>query len=266
MYIKFKDEVAKGEGNDQMITLTTDFGLSEGYVGAMKGKIYSLLKKANKICEVIDISHSIKSFNIWHGAYVLKTSVPYFPKAIHIAVVDPTVGSERNSIVVETENFFLVGPDNGLFTYLLEDFNVKSIYKIDESKYTPSKTFHGRDVYAVVGAEIFINNYKFEGEGLKEIVKLDYKNRVIHIDKFGNIILGIKEEDISFNYGDIVNIRFYTKEGVKDVKAKFVESYYQCKEGFICLINSEGFLEVAKFMDSANKYLNVNYGDRLEIF
>ncbi|WP_456418720.1 SAM hydrolase/SAM-dependent halogenase family protein [Methanocaldococcus infernus] len=260
MYLRVENEVAKRERNDKMITLTTDFGLSEGYVGAMKGRIYSLLKKYNKGCEVVDISHEIEPFNIWHGAYVLKTSIPYFPKAIHIAVVDPTVGSERRSIVVETENFFLVGPDNGLFTYLIEDFKVKNIYKIDESQYCPSKTFHGRDVYAVVGAEIFINDFKFEGERIKEIVKLDYKNRVIHIDRFGNIILGIR--DFNLRPGDEVEIVF---NGEKKIVAKFVESYYQGKEGFICLRNSEGFLEVAKFMDSANKYLNVKHGDRVEV-
>ncbi|ENN96201.1 hypothetical protein J422_03603 [Methanocaldococcus villosus KIN24-T80] len=247
-----------------IITLTTDFGYSEGYVGAMKGRILNILKKYNKEVKIIDISHDIRPFNIYHGAYVLLTSIPYFPEAVHIAVVDPTVGSERRSIVIETKNGYLVGPDNGIFSYVLDRLKVKKIYKIDENKYNPSNTFHGRDVYAVVGAEIIIRN-GYDGEEIDDIVRLDDKTkRVIHIDRFGNIITNIRENEVNFSYGDDVEIEIKTRFGKKRIKCKFVRSYYEGKD-FICLINSEGFLEIGRFMDSAAEKLKVDYLDEINI-
>ncbi|CAB3288425.1 conserved protein of unknown function [Methanocaldococcus lauensis] len=249
-----------------IITLTTDFGFSEGYVGAMKGRILEILKKHNKDAKIVDISHEVKPFNIYHGAYVLLTSIPYFPPSVHVAVIDPTVGSERNSIVVETKNgHYLVGPDNGLFTYVVERLGIERIIKIDESKYNPSSTFHGRDVYAVVGAEILINN-DYEGEKLKSIVTLDNeKKRVIHIDRFGNIITNIKASEVKFNIYEDVLIKIKTKNGDKIIKCKFVKSYFEGGDNFICLINSEGFLEISKFMDNTSKLLGVDYLDEVEI-
>ncbi|ACV24108.1 SAM hydrolase/SAM-dependent halogenase family protein [Methanocaldococcus fervens] len=249
-----------------IITLTTDFGTTEGYVGAMKGRILDILKKHNKTAKIVDICHEIRAFNIYHGAYVLLTAIPYFPPSVHVAVIDPTVGSERNSIVVETKNgHYLVGPDNGLFTYVVEKLEIKRVIKIDESKYIPSSTFHGRDVYAVVGAEILINN-GYDGEELDDIVKLDTeKKRVIHIDRFGNVITNIRAEEVDFNLYDEILIKIKTKKGEKIIKCKFVKSYYEEKDEFICLINSEGFLEISKFMDNASKLLDVDYLDEIEI-
>ncbi|MEO2116876.1 MAG: S-adenosyl-l-methionine hydroxide adenosyltransferase family protein [Methanocaldococcus sp.] len=250
-----------------IITLTTDFGNNEGYVGAMKGRILNILKNHNKDAKIIDISHEINPFNIYHGAYVLLTAVPYFPPSVHVAVIDPTVGSERNSIVVETKSgHYLVGPDNGVFTYVVEKLGIKRIIKIDEERYDPSSTFHGRDVYAVVGAEILINN-GYDGEKLNNIVKLDNeKKRVIHIDRFGNIITNIKKDEITFKYYDTIMIKIRHKNGIeKIIKCKFVKSYFEEKNNFVCLINSEGFLEISKFMDNASKLLNVDYLDEIEI-
>ena len=177
-----------------IITLTTDFGTNEGYVGAMKGRILNILKKYNKDAKIIDISHEIKPFNIYHGAYVLLTAIPYFPPSVHVAVIDPTVGSERKSIVIET------------------------------------------------------------------------KKRVIHIDRFGNIITNIKKDEVTFKYYDTIMIKIRHKNGIeKIIKCKFVKSYFEEKNNFICLINSEGFLEISKFMDNASKLLNVDYLDEIEI-
>jgi hypothetical protein len=248
-----------------IITLTSDFG-NEGYVGAMKGRILSIAKNVS----IVDITHNVKPFNIYHGAYVLLTSIPYFPPSIHVAVVDPTVGSERNSIVVITrDNHYLIGPDNGLFTYLVERMGVKKIIKIDEDRYNPSSTFHGRDIYSVVAAEI-ASGSEIKGTEIESIVKLNPEPCVIHIDVFGNIITNIRKEDIDFNYGD--NIRIKIKHNMKNkekkekiIDCKFVKSYYEKEEGFLALINSEGFLEIALFMDSAAETLEVGYLDRIEI-
>ncbi|WP_423791905.1 SAM hydrolase/SAM-dependent halogenase family protein [Methanocaldococcus indicus] len=248
-----------------IITLTTDFGYSDGFVGAMKGRIYSILKKYNRRVEIVDICHNVRPFNIYNGAYVLLTSIPYYPPSVHIAVIDPTVGSERNSIVVKLKNgSYIVAPDNGLVSYVVNRIGIDKIYRIDETKYSPSSTFHGRDVYAVVGAEIVAGI--FEGEEIDKIVKLDdTKKRVIHIDRFGNIITNIKRDEINFKLYDYIKIKFKTKKGEKIIKCKFVKSYFEGGNEFICLINSEGFLEIAKFMDNAANLLDVDYLDEVEI-
>ncbi|AEF96282.1 SAM hydrolase/SAM-dependent halogenase family protein [Methanotorris igneus] len=249
-----------------IITLTTDFGSNEGYVGAMKGKILSILREHSKSAEIIDITHEIKPFNIYHGAYVLLTFVPYFPPSIHVAVVDPTVGSERNPIVVITKNdHYLIGPDNGLFHHVVERLGIKRIIKIDEEKYAPSSTFHGRDIFAVVAAEIAVGK-DIEGEELDSIVKLKTEPCIIHIDRFGNIITNIKKEDVNFEYGEKVKIKIKrNNKKEKIIECKFVKSYYEEEDEFLCLINSEGFLEISKFMDNAAELLGVDYLDEIEI-
>ncbi|EHP84988.1 SAM hydrolase/SAM-dependent halogenase family protein [Methanotorris formicicus] len=250
---------------DTIITLTTDFGSSEGYVGAMKGRILSILKEHSKSAEIVDITHEIRPFNIYHGAYVLLTSIPYFPPSIHVAVVDPTVGSERNPIVIITKNnHYLIGPDNGLFHYVSERLGIKRIIKIDEKKYSSSSTFHGRDIFAVVAGEIAIGEC-IEGEELDSIVKLKTEPCVIHIDRFGNIITNIKKEDVDFKYRESVKIKIKNNKKEKIIECKFVKSYHEEEDGFLCLINSEGFLEISKFMDNASELLGVNYLDEVEI-
>jgi S-adenosylmethionine hydrolase len=250
---------------DTIITLTTDFGSNEGYVGAMKGRILSILKEYSKSGEIVDITHEIKPFNIYHGAYVLLTSIPYFPPSIHVAVVDPTVGSGRNPIVIITKNnHYLIGPDNGLFHHVAERLGIKRIIKINEKKYAPSSTFHGRDIFAVVAAEIAVGN-AIEGEELDSIVKLKTEPCIIHIDRFGNIITNIKKEDVDFEYGEKIRIKIKRGKKEKIVECKFVKSYYEEEDEFLCLINSEGFLEISKFMDNASELLGVDYLDEIEI-
>ena len=137
-----------------IITLTTDFGASDGYVGTMKGVILSIAPDV----ALVDITHEIAPQNIRQAAYVLHDAAPYFPRGtIHLAVVDPGVGSARRALAVRTSHGFLVGPDNGLFTLFLADEPDAECRAITNAKYMLpriSSTFHGRDVFAPVAAHL----------------------------------------------------------------------------------------------------------------
>ena len=137
-----------------LVTLLTDFGLSDVYVAQMKGVI---LRRCPK-CQIVDLSHSVERHNIAEGAFLLESSVPYFPKkSIHIAVIDPGVGGRRLPIIVGSKSAILVGPDNGILSLAAAKLGVSRAYRIDQSMLgieDVSSTFHGRDIFAVVAAEL----------------------------------------------------------------------------------------------------------------
>ena len=138
----------------RVITLLTDFGNQDAYVGIMKGVIAGI----NPFANIVDICHSISPQDIFSGAYLLYTSYKYFPrKTIHVVVVDPGVGSRRNIICVETKNYFFLAPDNGILSFIVQEERLKSIIRVTNSKYflpSLSSTFHGRDVFAPVAAHL----------------------------------------------------------------------------------------------------------------
>jgi hypothetical protein len=138
-----------------IITLTTDFGLSDSYVAAMKGVILGIAPQAT----LIDITHQIAPQNVREAAYVLHTALPYFPSgAVHVVVVDPGVGSARRPIAARVGGSYLIGPDNGVFTYALQTTNPPAIcVHLDKSAYwlpQVSRTFHGRDIFSPVSAHL----------------------------------------------------------------------------------------------------------------
>ena len=192
----------------KIITLTTDFG--EGhYAGAMKGVILDLCPDAS----IVDITHNVAAHDILEGAFHLLCSYPHFPAGtVHIAVVDPGVGSGRRGIAVATDKYFFVGPDNGLFSFIYPRETVKTVVSIEAQEYLrqpQSPTFHGRDVFAPVAAWL-ARGTELEALG-PEIT--DYvgsatlpvekrapnllEGEVAYVDKFGNIITSITPEDVS---------------------------------------------------------------------
>jgi len=138
----------------RVVTLLSDFGLRDGYVAQMKGTILDKCPSA----VITDISHDVERHNISMGSFILETTAPYFPKdTIHVAVVDPGVGSPRKAIVVECNNAIFVGPDNGLMAQASEKLGLKSIHEIREKEFQRepmSSTFDGRDVFAYVAGLI----------------------------------------------------------------------------------------------------------------
>jgi len=186
-----------------IIALLTDFGLNDNFVGVMKGVIYHI----NPEVKIVDLSHQIESHNIHEAAFLLKSSYPYFPEGtVFLIVVDPGVGSERKSVIVETEKYLFVAPDNGVLSFLMER-DMKRIIQITNEEYflkPVSRTFHGRDIFAPVAAYLS-KGEKVEkfGSQTRKIEKLTFpepqvkNNRlvgeVIYVDRFGNPITNINQ-------------------------------------------------------------------------
>jgi len=186
----------------QLITLTTDFGLSDWFVGTMKGVILGIAPRA----AIVDITHEIPAGDIRAGAFALRASYRFFPKGtVHVVVVDPGVGSERKAIVVETDNYFFIGPDNGVLSWALAKERIKTIRTLQNERYflqPISRTFHGRDIFAPVAAHLASGvPIQKLGPILKDFISLPWprpkrgRNRiegeVIYIDGFGNAITNL---------------------------------------------------------------------------
>ena len=196
-----------------IVTLTTDFGLQDAYVGAMKGVIFCIAPHA----KVVDISHEIPPQDIAAGGFVLGCAYRYFPAgSIHVAVVDPGVGSTRRGIVVEAGRYRFVGPDNGIFSPVYAAERVERIVEIrnpDLMRPAVSTTFHGRDVFAPAAAHL-CRGVPVEAFGppVCDPVRLDMWNvqvgadgvqgSVVHIDRFGNCVTNLSRERIAAACGD----------------------------------------------------------------
>jgi len=242
-----------------IITLLTDFGLKDNYVGVMKGVILRI----NPSISIIDISHSISPHNIKEAAFVLLNSYEYFPsKTVHVVVVDPGVGGRRKPIVVKTKKYFFVGPDNGVFTHIYE--NNAKVYEIKNSAHflaEPSSTFHARDIFAPVAAHISkgvdvsqigkkVSSYeRFEIEK-PEISEDKITGKIVYVDRFGNLVTNIPKEVITKKLSTIL-----IKDEVID---KINDSYDESKKGtLLAIIGSTGNLEISVNQGSAKNFLNI---------
>jgi len=254
-----------------LITLTSDFGLKDPYVAEMKGIMLSL----NLDVKIVDITHQVEQFNIRMGAFMLASAAPYFPKGtVHLAVVDPGVGTERRAIIVQTKNNFFVGPDNGLLILAAEQQSIQHIYQLTNAKFMRPKvssTFHGRDVFApaAVYLDMGIAPQEF-GPEIFDPIKPDFvsvkKNdntlvgEVLRIDSFGNIITNINEYQL--NPAKKVKVKLPTLS----VRLDFGKTYTQASHRRpIALIGSHGFLEVALNQGNAAQRLETKSGDIVEV-
>ncbi len=249
-----------------VITLLSDFGTRDGYVGAMKGVLLSRCPAAR----LIDLSHEIEPGEIASGAWVLAQAAPHFPEgSVHLAVVDPGVGSERRALACEIDGRLYVAPDNGLLSGVLGKGRALRAHALTRSgtwSEPVSAVFHGRDVFAPVAAHL-------AGGGVLEDVgePLDPDSlvrsaspgprrehgalvgRVIHVDRFGNLItdLCLPEEDAG---GFCVEIA-----GEADLPV--ARCYSDVAEGeLLALVGSEGYLEVACNRDSAARRMRARVG------
>lgn len=259
----------------RVITLLTDFGNQDAYVGTMKGVIAGI----NPFANIIDICHSIPPQDIFSGGYLLYTSYKYFPKkTIHVAVVDPGVGSRRDIVCVETKDYFFLVPDNGLLSFIVQEERPKNIFRVTNSKYflpLPSNTFHGRDVFAPAAAHLSLG-VKPRQLGIKisqleqlEIPKPVHKKtgqiegQIIYIDRFGNLITNITREHIK----DLKTTQKRTETSVgKKRILGLCNTYADVKAGeLLVLFGSAGFLEVSINHGNAQKYFKVNKGSKIII-
>ena len=258
----------------KIITFLSDFGSKSSYVSQMKGAALSITDT-----KVVDITHDISPHNIREGAFMLRTSVPYFPPGtVHVAVVDPGVGTERKGIVITTQSQILIGPDNGLLIPAARFLGKFTVYEITNTKLMlpfVSYTFHGRDIFSPIAAHI-LNGVLFEhiGPVISNFIDFNFGNfeinkssaigKIIYIDNFGNIITnidGLKFGNVS-DFGKNVTIFI----GKKTFKAQFVKSYDFVKKGEVLLtIGSSNFLEVSINQGNAAKKLDVKSDDDIKI-
>ena len=258
-----------------IITLITDFGTADTYAGVMKGVILSI----NAMARVVDITHEIAPQDVWGACFALQTAYSWFPKkTIHLVVVDPGVGSERRPLVIETENYFFIGPDNGVFTAVLAGQGKKSVYKITDSAFLlpeVSATFHGRDVFAPVAAHLAKGIPPSRmGTAVSDYVLLDWpqpvavkagtaEGQILHIDRFGNLITNFSRPYVRELTG---GSDFYVRCAGKSIN-QVVPSYAYAKPGHLCSVfGSSNFLEIAVAGGSAARVLKAKRGQKSGFF
>jgi S-adenosyl-L-methionine hydrolase (adenosine-forming) len=258
----------------RFITLLTDFGLCDYYVAAMKGVILS----RNPAAQIIDISHEIAPQSILSAAYVLLGAYNHFPGgAIHLVVVDPGVGSDRQAIVAKAGQYFFVGPDNGVFSFVLREIGSYQAFAIqNRSLLAPqiSNTFHGRDVFAPVVAALSLDVPPQEiGEQLSGIELLSetvqflpsaIESKIIHIDRFGNCVTGIHRSalpDGKLPNGFVLHVRNHT---IEDLKRYYLQESGQSNRPF-AIWGSIGFLELSLAASSAADQLGLKIGDPVRL-
>lgn len=246
----------------RIITLTTDFGIRDAYVGAMKGVILSI----NPNATIVDISHDIEPQNISEAAYILDTAHRYFPDgAIHVVVVDPGVGSDRRSVILRTSRAFFVAPDNGVLTHPAKDM-VEAVAITDPRFWLNpvSATFHGRDIFAPVAARLSLGRPLHEfGSAASSLVELPRHQlkveangaiigRIVHIDRFGNLITDLKRSDLP---------RKRVRIEVKGHSILGLSSSYAEGNDLLAIIESNGYLEIAARNGNASALLGARVGD-----
>jgi S-adenosylmethionine hydrolase len=242
------------------ITLTTDFG-SSFYVGQMKGRLARLIPYA----QVIDITHGITPQNIVEGAMVLQDSIPHFPEgSIHIAVVDPGVGTSRALVAAEIGPWILIGPDNGLLSALASDWPVRQIVKLTNPKWwnsTVSPTFHGRDIMVPVAATIAGGVSLSElGEpqselapspiSLMQVSATKVVGAAVSSDSFGNLLTNIRGRDLNalgrtMRPTDSVTIQWMSKGGENLRELPWIRTYGERPSGtLVAIVGSSDRLEI----------------------
>ncbi|NGP87515.1 SAM hydrolase/SAM-dependent halogenase family protein [Fodinibius halophilus] len=255
-----------------VITLTTDFGLKDYYVSAMKGVILGIAPDVR----MIDISHDIPSQDIMAGSWILQNSAMLFPSGtVHNVVVDPGVGTDRNAVALKIEDQYFVGPDNGIFSLLTQERDYKAV-RLTNEKYwrdNPSETFHGRDIFAPAAAHLSEGVPLEElGEPLDELVtyrwtvpiadKDGLEGMVIHIDKFGNLITNITASQIEDVIGD-KSVKIYVGNTILD---EIVSTFGAVPEGEpMAFIGSSGMLEIGINKGNAEEMLSVQKGAQISL-
>ena len=260
-----------------IITLTTDFGLKDPFVGMMKGVILGINPKV----KIVDITHNIQQHNISEASQTLQMSYNYFPSStIHIAVVDPGVGSSRRPIMFLADNHYFIGPDNGIFSSIMNeaDPDYLSVVHITADHYfrsTIGATFHGRDIFATVGAWLSkgVDLSKF-GEPIDDYTKISVPEAVLSdnnsltgeiasIDNFGNAISNITRDNLnSLDSSGAGRFRVI----YNNAPLTFVSFYAESKGPVLsAIINSSDRLELFVDKKNAADNYNIKIGDKVEV-
>jgi S-adenosylmethionine hydrolase len=256
----------------KIIALLTDFGYKDNFVGVMKGVILSINPQVN----LVDISHGARPQSILEAHFLLKNSYNFFPKGtIFVGVVDPGVGSKRKPILIETNDYFFIGPDNGIFSFL-ESYEIKNTVHLTNKEYflkPVSSTFHGRDIFAPVAGFVSRGVISEEfGTLIKSIKRIEIPKprikkgklvgEIIYIDGFGNLISNISREIFDkFTKGSKFEIAI-GKVRINKISSSYAEANSKTP---IALFNSFQNLEISMKDDSCAENLGLNPGERIRI-
>ncbi|MBI5386804.1 MAG: SAM-dependent chlorinase/fluorinase [Verrucomicrobia bacterium] len=254
----------------RIITLTTDFGLSDWFVGAMRGVILGLAPRA----QIVDLTHGVPPGDVRAGAFALAAGCRCFPRGtIHVAVVDPGVGSARHALAVRTDDYVFVGPDNGLLSFALAGEKVRAVRRLTEERWfrrPVSRNFHGRDVFAPVAAHLSRGlPFAKLGPSAADWVRLPWpepvtrgrtvRGEVVYLDRFGNAITSIRNEQLPPREGLVIRL-----SGNRRIPLR---QFYQAVPAGrpVALPGSAGLLEVAVNGGSAADRLGLRIGSVLEM-
>ena len=255
-----------------ILTLTTDFGHKDPFVGIMKGVILGI----NPAAQIVDLSHAVPSQDIRTAAVMLSSAFAYFPRGtIHVVVVDPDVGTNRRPILIKYQDQYFVGPDNGVLSLSLEGREPTRIIHLSNEVYhlqPKSRTFHGRDIFAPVAAHLSLGVFHdLLGEPIEDYVRLYWPQisrlgrsilgEVLYIDGFGNVFTNIRERDLTGIAFDKIRV------SIGDLEFQGVSDNYTAGEtgNYLAVINSWGLIEVALYKDSAAKRSKIKVGDKVQI-
>jgi S-adenosyl-L-methionine hydrolase (adenosine-forming) len=259
-----------------VITLTTDFGTNDHFVGVMKGVILDIVPEA----EIVDICHSVQAFDVLDGALTISQAYSYFPsKTVHVVVVDPGVGTARRPILASSEKFHFVAPDNGVLSLVYAKESRMHVRHITAEHYflqPVSNTFHARDIFSPVAAYLAkeVDSLKF-GEEIEEYVRFSAPkpkaveaNRlravVLKVDRFGNLITNITPQDVPMLFGTGAK-GFKIVVGSKEI-TEIRNAYAEGGPGeAIAILGSMGFLEIAANRGSATQLTGAGKGSEVSI-
>ena len=254
-----------------IVTLTSDFGLSGHYSGVMKGVILNV----NPDVEIVDISHDIRPYDILEGAIAIAQAYPYFPqRTIHVAVVDPGVGSARRPLLVSAGNHYFIGPDNGIFSLIYAREPEALVRHITASHYflePLSQTFHGRDVFAPCAGwlsrhvetekfgDLITDFARFALPAPKRVNERLLKGMVLMVDRFGSLVTNLTPADLPelFAENPAAFKLMVGKSEITQLKTAYADS--PAGEAF-AILGSSGYLEIACNRGSAAQALGAGKG------
>lgn len=255
-----------------IITLTTDFGLQDYYVGALKGVMLNIAPDVR----LVDISHDVPPQDIMAGAWVMQNAAPLYPKnTVHLVVVDPGVGTERKAIALKIEGHYFVGPDNGIFSLLAKNNTFQAIHLTNKDYWrsAPSNTFHGRDIFAPVAAHLSTGVDLNElGEPIDELEtyrwaspiadKDGLQGWILHVDKFGNLITNLSASIID-EVVEEKEVKIYVGN---TILTDIVTTFGSVVEGEpAAYIGSSGMLEIAINKGDAQEMLGIKKGAQISL-
>jgi S-adenosylmethionine hydrolase len=259
-----------------IITLTTDFGIQDHFIGTIKGVILSTAPEA----QVVDLCHAVQAFDVLDGALTIAQSYSYFPaRTVHMVIVDPGVGTARRPLVVSTEKYLFVAPDNGVLSLIYDREERLSVRHITAEHYflqPVSNTFHARDIFSPIAAylakgvdparmgEEVSDFVRFSAPRPKSVDNRTLRGVVLKVDRFGNLITNITPQDAPMVFGEQPPA-FKIVVGKREI-TQIRNAYADGAPGEVFgIVGSMGYLEIAANRSAASKLVEGGKGTDVNI-